>query len=1474
MSLNPRGNQQNTLDSNLDEMRLANGNASYLPKAQDFGLKSPATPALDSSVASDFFSSPNPKNQRTNDATLESSQIPQNPQGTQGTQNADFKEVLANDLPVQNEPQNEPKPYATTKQRKLALNAGVINAINAKDADEALDFLATQNTNISWDLVEQMRKNGTKSAEILAGIAKESAQNPQSLWIDLETPLNKKELAKNRYKYERSQITQENLDSLKEANKFLSTSTLGDIIGLDALKSKEAQANEREAQLTLQKFAEQGYEYDSLPKEAQDLLKKQGSDTLTTLSSIFSATSAGKIVYEKLQTQAKIYQKIKNKEPLSEQEKSYIDSYGEGAGFGDDAEKQQQWLMKYEAKNVIPQFAQDAIHALENKSDYKALIFGSTEGKEKDKARFNNGIKGVAIMSGFDDGYVDEKSGDILFEKDGYLYQVNTRFLDNFANLLKSNAFSIGGSILGATKGFKTTKNLVGLIGGGVLGAFVGGSIDATLADIYTKNKINFAENLRHGLHEGIFNIAGDLAVAGAIKAGKYALKGAKSLTPQGAKDFLGKVVEYTPILGFAKRAIDGNAKAVENLIKQTYTPEQIKALKDFSQDFGINLRIGHKNAPQNADFIAQKFGQEHSFTKAANKIQEIFSLENQSQKQTAFINAIRADESGNLLAFLTEIANQSPQVQQNLKSILNQTTAKLKNQLENLGLKNNEIKEVFNAYEQGTKDSYNEAVENIIKKVYDDNYKTTLSQARLDEIQNSLTQRGILADTSAPFLQFIKNNIYNAKGVSFDNLNNTLKTLNAYYKDIKDPNFKSYIDNSLKDILRQDIKAGIDSIFLQNSAMAKNAQTLFATALADYGNMKSVLKNIDKLKIRDAQTSYKKSFDSMLKFLQGQGDEISNFKHLSQNLDKEAKKRFEIGILNELFNASLTTQKDLQVFNSTLFFERLKFLEGEFDTLLAKDFIKIAEGYHKLFKNDVLIAESIKPSTTQKIGSSIATTIQGAAKMQATKAIFSQIIRLMPNIPSFVPFSQTFNEKIGGAALRYHLRSALEKSHSVSELKFTLQEKIKRGNFDNPTKQIINKITNQVDKAQDEILHTAKQAQTSNETLKDFGQNPQPKSSLESAPAQKMPAELNQDELENILSQFDNVENIKKHFIDKPDEKQRYALFSLLQETMLDPLIKYTSAGKQKYIQKFSTNNEAEPFFYLLITQDKDKTFITHFKTRDTEYLLNDIAKADEVLKGADLIGKFTSWGGNSSATKPTSTNQLNGKNESIAKNNPTSQAPQQDVPKNPYKSIFELAKEQKEAKQKALLEKQQADSEYIAKKEAEKRERINKILEAQKASQGQTTLEARAKIKAEQMGQDVPYQKLADTHIILDDITYPAEFVIIDKNDLKPSFEAGGFQTREVKQDDKIANIRDNFDPLKIFGKIGEYDGLPLIARNGEIIAGNHRGEAIKHLSGENLAKYKNEAKKVFGIDLEQDKIIVRRILDDTESENGANL
>jgi len=54
-----------------------------------------------------------------------------------------------------------------------------------------------------------------------------------------------------------------------------------------------------------------------------------------------------------------------------------------------------------------------------------------------------------------------------------------------------------------------------------------------------------------------------------------------------------------------------------------------------------------------------------------------------------------------------------------------------------------------------------------------------------------------------------------------------------------------------------------------------------------------------------------------------------------------------------------------------------------------SKRFFNIAKGFNELFKNDILITQAIKPTTTQKIGSSIAISIEGAAKFQVVRMLF-----------------------------------------------------------------------------------------------------------------------------------------------------------------------------------------------------------------------------------------------------------------------------------------------------------------------------------------------------------------------------------------------------------------------------------------------------------------------------------------------------
>ena len=349
-----------------------------------------------------------------------------------------------------------------------------------------------------------------------------------------------------------------------------------------------------------------------------------------------------------------------------------------------------------------------------------------------------------------------------------------------------------------------------------------------------------------------------------------------------------------------------------------------------------------------------------------------------------------------------------------------------------------------------------------------------TPNKQSFKSFKQSLESQGIPIENEVKsFINFVEKNIYNENGVTFTQLNNALKTLNAYYKQATDPNFKSHIKNATESFLRDDIKAGIEAIFSQNKTAYKDVTSLYETALKDYANMKSTLKLVDSIKLRDIKTTHDLALDSLLKLAKGQGDELDNISTLTKALDSQNRAVIELNMLQSLFTKSLYDKDMLQVFDSGKFFDELNKLHtNTFQSKAAKDFIELAQGFHTLFKNDVLIAQSLKPTTTQAIGSSIATSIEGAVRFQFVKELFSHIIRLMPKIP----FATALNEKLNGAALRYHIKSALQKSYSVSDFKNTLDSKVAKVPFDNQTRAYMRDLSKNIEKIQDEIIDYNKQ--------------------------------------------------------------------------------------------------------------------------------------------------------------------------------------------------------------------------------------------------------------------------------------------------------------------------------------------------------------------------------------------------------------
>ena len=136
---------------------------------------------------------------------------------------------------------------------------------------------------------------------------------------------------------------------------------------------------------------------------------------------------------------------------------------------------------------------------------------------------------------------------------------------------------------------------------------------------------------------------------------------------------------------------------------------------------------------------------------------------------------------------------------------------------------------------------------------------------------------------------------------------------------------------------------------------------------------------------------------------------------------------------------------------------------------------------------------------------------------------------------------------------------------------------------------------------------------------------------------------------------------------------------------------------------------------------------------------------------------------------------------------------------------------------------------------------------------------------------GQDILYKPIRDTSIVLNDESAPfeAEFAVVRLSDIKPNFDNSNTQGRLIKQESVIANIVNDFKPELIFYQEGGVNGVPIITRDGKVVSGNHRSEALKQIFNSQThnaeiaqQKYKQGAKEFLGVELENDEIIVRRL------------
>ncbi|UOS09370.1 DUF3519 domain-containing protein [Helicobacter pylori] len=1175
-----------------------------------------------------------------------------------------------------------------------------------------------------------------------------------------------------------------------------------------------------------------------------------------------------------------------------------------------EAEKLKEYKEKEKAKDITKEIqeAYSAFSNIDKNKDFFSLFTSEDkEAQEKAKQDFETIAKNLYH---FDSVIYNEKNEPFVIKGDK-VYKINDGFIDNFTQSLLNNKFSIAGSVAGGLTGAKYGKSAgaLGLVGGAIagatLGATAGGATDAIVTNLALDRENKADEIIRHALSEGALSLATDTIMLGAGKVIKPIVKAPL------------KLAEMSMPFQFTKNFFTGNAKRASEIIETTLSKEQQQALKEFSAQFGGETKINTNNAN---DFLREKiksvFKGDKNKLKAYDKVKEILTLDNHKEQQQALIRAIRSDETGNTLAFLIEAANLSPKANANLKSILNQTTENLTRSLKQFDLKDYEIKSVFDNLEQGTKESYDKALNEIIGKLYDDNYKVNLREniqdaTNFEKFLNDLKAQGEIDAQAKSFLRQIEKNVYNPNGVTYEQLKNSRQLINAYLRNVKDPSTLGYIQKASANFLKNDIDNAIDSLLKQNKSAYEKISELQKSAISDYKEMKQALELVDKAKIRDKNTHESDAVNSLINIIKAQGrKDLSNYHALTKGLNQSDKERLELSMLNRLMEQSLKQDESLKVFDSAQFFNKLNEFKGDvFTTPKAKEYIDIASGFHKLFKNDAKIAESLKPATTKNLSQGLATTLSGALRYQWTKFTLGTLYRNAPDRILGIKLPKALNEATAGAALKYHIKRALERSHSISDFSKQLELSAKNSQFTNNTLKIIEELNNGVKQASEEIKEKARDfsnEKLTNEQIKEllnnakiptsgrdaitFGTNNlnseiveflhknNKKMIIEKANNKELElladanfkhpesirASLDHDAITHILKRHGvNSVNVKNGEIPiTNDDIANYRDIVNNADAILRTLDKYNKEA----ITAFKQINGHAVVVEQAVNKKNELVLKTMFKSKG-DYKNNEVYKefsSTSLDADAKVRHRLSSYSGakNNTTQKPlTSQEDLSKTSENL---NKTTQAPL-----NPL--------EQANAEKLAKLESERLESEKeftrLKEQEQARKAALKKKLEHERGNAG--NIESQTKIE---VGADIPthtQKQIPKSRVRLNEREiYDLNYAIVKAKDLKPSFTTGGTQKRTDMNEEQIKSIAQNFDPKKIFGS-GGFEDLPIILHDGQVIAGNHRIQGMLNFTPKSRFAYERAIKEYYHIDLKPDELLVRlpsKRLNNTEINNLA--
>ncbi|UOS51965.1 DUF3519 domain-containing protein [Helicobacter pylori] len=455
----------------------------------------------------------------------------------------------------------------------------------------------------------------------------------------------------------------------------------------------------------------------------------------------------------------------------------------------------------------------------------------------------------------------------------------------------------------------------------------------------------------------------------------------------------------------------------------------------------------------------------------------------------------------------------------------------------------------------------------------------------------------------------------------------------------------------------------------------------------------------------------------------------------------------------------------------------------------------------------------------------------------------------------------KALNEATAGAALKYHIKRALERSHSISEFSKNLELSAQKSHFSNNTLKIIEELNNGIKQASEEIKEKATKYEKALQELQKIDESKLTKEQQQVLKVFK--GELDQTEIKGIdLNDLYILEQGSRNAGARKILRKHYGEENTGGVTN-DELLNMSEVIKNGSVLLESFERLKNGFRYAYEWENNGVQL---------RLVVDDLNNGNKIFDFYRNFKDFrdASLHSGNHPYEPNPTQKPLTDQEDLLK---TSENLNESTPKPTHLSPLEQAEAEKLAK--LQREQEQSEQEFLKAKEQEtkRKEALKKKLEHERGNAG--NIESQTKIE---VGKDIPTQtqaQLPKSRVRLNEREiYDLDYAIVKAKDLKPSFTTGGTQKRTDMNEEQIKSIAENFDPKKIFGS-GGFEDLPIILHDGQVIAGNHRIAGMLNFTPKSRYIYEKAIKEYYHIDLKPDELLVRvphNRLNNTEINNLA--